>query len=970
MPDQDNSTLNIAEPAEDCTPTAIQTSPETDPTKIASKSSSVDSDDISGEHDQDDLRPSLLRYILVISLFAFSSVWLVVNNYNLLSQTSSLPEWNADWTGERYVITWVNPNFTKDVLAGDEIESVKGEKVDERYKFRQFFRKLDAGETYPIQVIRGKRIIEVSLTARPVPFGATLNAIFVGILTPAVFFLTGLFVFLFKPNNKLTILIGIAFSLLSAGVSPTYVVSYAESLPLAIIWQIGNYLALWYAPVLLHFFLIFPVAFLVVDRFPKIQALIYVPFLVYVVPVEIGQTLAFNGFAAFEIFLNWDVLNHVDFLYSPYLVLTLLVFFFSYRNSDEQEKRRLRVFLVGVALAVFPILLFDLVLYPLEQALDFRLFATDDWKMLATNLPPALAPPIFAYAVIRHRVIPISFIIRRGLQYLFAKNALRVLVLVPIAAIVWNVASDPDRTLGDLFLKNSTPFYSAVVLAIGFGLLSRYRLSEWIDRRFFREQYDQELLFRGLIENIKASDSMIKLSRLVSSQIQAAMHPSCIHFFYETQRNSDFSVGYTTAENSGNMRLAVDSPLLRFMEKKNATVRFPSLETDELPPTEKAWLREIGAHLLVPMHGTDRKLVGFFSLGEKLSEIRYSERDKDILETLANQIAIVHENLSLKDRMFKEQIIRNEVLSRFDEGNINLLKECPRCGRCFDRSAEFCPDDAAGLTFSLPVERTIENRYRLERLIGKGGMGAVYEATDLRINRQVAVKILSGAKFGNREALRRFEREAQTAGKLNHRNIVTIFDYGVLTTEGAFLVMELVRGEGLREILAREGKLETETVVSWFGQVLDGLDAAHKAGIIHRDLKPDNILRTQNESGATRLCILDFGLAREQKVVENVTVPGTIMGTFGYMPPEQLRGESADERSDLYSVGVVIYEALEGIRPFREDSYHALLGEMSKINELRTEFSGFFSQALAFERAERFESAALMKLALAALRSE
>ncbi|MBA3692282.1 MAG: serine/threonine protein kinase [Acidobacteria bacterium] len=117
----------------------------------------------------------------------------------------------------------------------------------------------------------------------------------------------------------------------------------------------------------------------------------------------------------------------------------------------------------------------------------------------------------------------------------------------------------------------------------------------------------------------------------------------------------------------------------------------------------------------------------------------------------------------------------------------------------------------------------------------------------------------------NREALRRFEREAQTAGKLNHRNIVTVFDYGVLSTEGAFLVMELVAGEALSEVLNRKGKLDVETVVAWFGQVLDGVDAAHKAGIIHRDLKPDNIFVTRHEDETVRLCILDFGFARFNK---------------------------------------------------------------------------------------------------------
>ncbi len=406
------------------------------------------------------------------------------------------------------------------------------------------------------------------------------------------------------------------------------------------------------------------------------------------------------------------------------------------------------------------------------------------------------------------------------------------------------------------------------------------------------------------------------------------------------------------------------------MQQERGAIEFPTRQTDDLPNREKCWLREINANLLVPMHGSDGRLAGIFSLGEKMSQIPYTTRDKEMLGTLANQIALVHENLSLKDHVRREQRIKTEVLSRFDEGNINLLKECPRCGKCFDRNTEKCNEDNAELTFSLPVERTIENRYRLERLLGKGGMGAVYEATDLRINRAVAVKILSGAMFGNKDALRRFEREAQTAGKLNHRNIVTIFDYGVLSTEGSFLVMELVKGETLSEVLRRKGKLDSETIAAWFGQVLDGLEAAHKAGIIHRDLKPDNIFVTRGEDKTARLCILDFGLARfnEHEFADSVTVPGTVMGTLGYMPPEQLLGEKVDERSDLFAVGVIIYECLHGEKPFAGKTYQEIVLSMSREIELDKDepFAGFFERGLAQDAKKRYASASEMKENLSA----
>jgi eukaryotic-like serine/threonine-protein kinase len=180
--------------------------------------------------------------------------------------------------------------------------------------------------------------------------------------------------------------------------------------------------------------------------------------------------------------------------------------------------------------------------------------------------------------------------------------------------------------------------------------------------------------------------------------------------------------------------------------------------------------------------------------------------------------------------------------------------------------------------------------------------------------------------------------------------------------------MELVRGETLSEVLRRENKLDSATVAAWFGQVLDGVEAAHSSGVIHRDLKPDNILVTRTDDKAVRLCILDFGLARfnEHPLAESVTMPGTVMGTLGYMAPEQLRGERADERSDLFAAGVIIYECLHGERPFVGGTYMEIMQSMSKGVDLdpADPFAKFFEQSLAQIPMMRFASASEMKRGL------
>jgi hypothetical protein len=714
---------------------------------------------------------------------------------------------------------------------------------------------------------------------------------------------------------------------------------------------------------------VFPERSSLLRRFPKLEFLIFAPYLIFVP----NRVLVILHYADYWAAANPSLIAFLQsvglYNFRLYHLAGLLVLISTYRQAGKVVRRKLRVGIFGLLCGFLPAGISELVLNPVLRFFEIQ-NPWHEWMPAIISAPMLLVPPVVAYAIVRHRVIPVSFVIRRGLQYLLAKNALRLLLTLPVLGIVWNIAVNPNRTLSEILLNNSLLFYSFIALAVVVGLLMRFRLNEWIDRRFFREQYNQERLLHELIEDVKTTDSMPKLSRMVSNKIQTALHPTSVYLFYRDDRhNSDFSLGYTTggaeSENSANLKLAAESPLLNFMNRTRGAIEFPTRQTDDLPNREKRWLRETGANLLVPMHGTDGRLAGIFSLGEKMSQIPYTTRDKKLLETLANQIALVHENLHLKDRVRREEKIKTEILARFDEGDINLLKECPKCGRCFDRDAEKCADDDAELIFTLPVTRTIENRYRLEKLLGKGGMGAVYEATDTRINRPVAVKILSGAMFGNRNALRRFEREAQTAGKLSHRNIVTVFDYGVLSTEGAFLVMELIRGETLSEVLKREKKLDARTTQAWFSQVLDGVEAAHRAGIVHRDLKPDNIFVTRDEDGKARLCILDFGLARfnEHEFADSLSLPGTVMGTIGYMPPEQLRGERADERSDLFAAGVMIYESLHGEKPFAGKTYQEIMRSMSKEIELdkNEPFAEFFKRGLVLKPEKRFASASEMK---------
>ena len=211
--------------------------------------------------------------------------------------------------------------------------------------------------------------------------------------------------------------------------------------------------------------------------------------------------------------------------------------------------------------------------------------------------------------------------------------------------------------------------------------------------------------------------------------------------------------------------------------------------------------------------------------------------------------------------------------------------------------------------------------YRIVSLLGEGGMGAVYRARDTRLGRDVAVKILTALTLSDQERVQRFEQEARATGMLNHPNLLTIYDVGK-ENGTAYIVSELLEGETLRERLER-GPLATRRAVDAALQVANGLAAAHEKGIIHRDLKPDNIFLTRDG----RAKILDFGIAKLSATSDDgglfpqaATEPGMVLGTVGYMSPEQVRGEKVDTRSDIFAFGAILYEMLTGVRAFKRDS--------------------------------------------------
>ncbi len=218
------------------------------------------------------------------------------------------------------------------------------------------------------------------------------------------------------------------------------------------------------------------------------------------------------------------------------------------------------------------------------------------------------------------------------------------------------------------------------------------------------------------------------------------------------------------------------------------------------------------------------------------------------------------------------------------------------------------------------VGRLLEGRYAVESFIAHGGMASVYLATDTRLDRRVAVKVLHAHLAGDRETLARFQREARAAARLSHPNVVAVYDQG---TDGdrPFLVMEYVPGATLRQVLRDRGTLSPAETLTVMDHVLAALAVAHRAGLVHRDIKPENVLLTADG----RVKVADFGLARAVAGSTVTTTGSVLFGTAAYLAPEQFQHGTADERSDVYSAGVVMFELLTGGVPFTGDSAYAVL---------------------------------------------
>jgi eukaryotic-like serine/threonine-protein kinase len=660
---------------------------------------------------------------------------------------------------------------------------------------------------------------------------------------------------------------------------------------------------------------------------------------------------------------------------------------YRYRTTLEAtERRRIQIVVYTGVAAVFAYALKTGV--PMVLSLAGRSF---QWPWLieallqAIVLLPALSLP---YAVAIKHVFSPRTVLRRSLQYALARKTLSFVVLLPMAALALSLFTQRDRPLAEIVLGQPL-YYALGVGLIMLGLRYRDQAQRAIDKKFFRAEYDAREILVALANRVPLEQDPAQLVSLVIASIDQALHPEAVAVLAgDDARLEVLATARMAADallrDSGLATLLrwSDEPLEIFLDDE----RSPAAR---LPAADRAWLQHSEAALLVPIFagtgtpagpltGGDasaRPLTGVIVLGAKRSEEPYTAEDRKLLSGIAAQMGVALDLSRLRRQAAAPRALTltptltpTMIIGR-DIAGPSALAMCPGCHRCYDvaqvrpvNGFAVCPDDAAVLQPVIGMPPLVDGKYRIDAVIGRGGMGAVFRARDVRLDRDVAVKVVRADLVNNPESQARFQREAQIVARLQHPAIVTVFDYGSVPDGAAFLVMELVRGEDLRHLLRRETKLSAERTIALVTGIAAGVEAAHRAGVLHRDLKPENILLPDNGVGPK---VLDFGIA---KITDNAstglaTQGATVVGTPAYMAPEQLRGDTLDARADVYSLGVIAYEAITARLPygggsFMDMAFRQAAGGTFALDDVPPRLADVLSRALALERAQRPATAA------------
>ena len=620
---------------------------------------------------------SKLRFSAVLAFFGLMLTYSVMGLYLDITRPGSDDGWRATGNGVVYHITGSDADSpAKDLHAGDEILAINDVNVATDPRGLDLANSVPPGTRYTMTVRRAGQELTFALQTiprRPAPFPWDR-------LIPPLFWLTGLFVFLLKPEDRqarlLALMLG-SFSGLLAGNLRT------ESLPdwLALLVALARIAGLCSIPLLLHLFLVFPALNPLLERWPKLTRWLYLPFCLIVLPTFGVSRLPLKWLHVFysqglvQRIVQYGLPFIAIVLLNGYLLAALICLVLSFRTADMAARRRLRVVLAGSLLGFGSLLLIVLMEATNTQE---KLKTVWDWLQFSSNWTLPLVPLSFAYAIVRHRVIPISLILRRGVRYLLVSRGSILLALLFTGLIV--------AALLALLFKYLRPSALTIGLVSAAEGIAAWQVARWwhrrylapvIDRQFFRQSYDAQQIVAELSESLRTTTDTAQLLEAVADKLQAALQTESVMIFLRDAATGDYQSAYGCIYSTANGRAVACACTNRLPHYATTLAELAqtgeALELDggnpgfdlafdhsRLANEERQTLRELKSTLLLPLKAKD-EMPGVIALGSRLGDLPFSGEDKRLLQSVAASASLALENAQLVERMLADARRHQEI---------------------------------------------------------------------------------------------------------------------------------------------------------------------------------------------------------------------------------------------------------------------------------------------------------------------
>ena len=597
--------------------------------------------------------------------------------------------------------------------------------------------------------------------------------------------------------------------------------------------------------------------------------------------------------------------------------------------------------------------------------------------------------PITAYSVAVNRVMDLQLLMRVTLQYALARYAVWALSLGPLVYVGLDIHANQHLTIAE-YLGRSRPVGPLALSALGLMALTlRQHLLRAVDRWFLAEPSDHSQTLARLEQRCRVADSLRGVTRVLTEELGRALRAKSVAILLV---NDDGTEMVPVEGATGPIRR--DSALLEILRSTRSDVQLDSHALGSivrlLPPADRQWLDESDAHLLSPLFASTGILLGLVAIGEARTGFPYTAAHHALVATAGGRAAMQIENRRLRGRHAEETHPPRDAGAQGLDWQGEPAVYCPVCSLVWSPKTGQCSCGTDTTVAALPL--FVQRKFRLERLIGTGGMGVVYLAVDMVLNRRVAIKTLPSLRS---ESAERLCREARTMATVLHPNLALI--YGTEQWRGTpMLIVEYLDGGTLRDWV-RRGPVSFVEAIELGIVLADVLDSVHSSGVLHRDVKPSNIGYTRD--GRPKL--LDFGLALLDRTeglsltakplsnfvtdvlagsadpAATVTVGERLVGTPLYLAPEALAGIAPQPSFDLWGLALVLYEAIAGRHPFAAADVGTVLaaaerGAVPDVRDYRpmcpAGLATFLRDALSTNLARRPQSAGIMRGELHRLR--